>query len=74
MQIIVNGFQYDFPGGSISYEIVGKLAGLPQDQYLTITYIGQRIGDMQRSGTMISGQSISCEDGMTFTAVRMVNV
>jgi hypothetical protein len=68
MQITVNGDLHDIPHAPISYTAIAALAGDPDAKYLTITYVGPRSGDMQRSGILAPGEQIEPSDGLRFDA------
>jgi len=73
MIITVNGDRCELPRGRISYSEIARLAGKPDDEYLSITYHGRRHIDRQRSGILSYGQSIDGDDGLIFNAMRTGN-
>ena len=73
MIITVNGDRCDLPRGRICYSDIARLAGKPDDKYLTVTYRGKRQGDRERSGILAYGESIDGDDGLIFNAMRTGN-
>lgn len=73
MVLTVNGDCRDLPRGKISYEDIARLAGRPDDKFLSVTYHGRRRGDGQRSGILHHGESVDGDDGMIFNAIRTGN-
>lgn len=72
--IIVNGkSRHIRPGHAVSHADIVKLAGLPPSDYYTITYMGPKRGDSQRSGSLIAGHTVSPEDGTIFSCAMTGN-
>lgn len=72
MKITVNMVPHDWSGSTVDYGAVLALAG--KSAGASVTYIGPRHGDMQRSGTLhAKSQPIAVEDGMHFDAVHTGN-
>lgn len=72
MQITINGKKHDVSvgGGHVDYELIASLAGHPDSRELYVTYRGPRPDDVQRSGTLAPGGSITGVDGMIFNAAH----
>lgn len=58
---------------TICYSDIARLAGKPDDEFLTVTYHAPRRGDRQRSGILAYGESIDGDDGLVFNAMRTGN-
>lgn len=71
MQIMINGDKHDVSGPGISHEQICALAKQPV--YATVTYVGPRRGDSERSGATYAGKSGTVEDGMIFSCIPTGN-
>lgn len=67
-KITINGIVWNWPHDDpISHERICELALHPP--YASVTYIGPRTGDSQRSGLTAPGDSIKTVDGMRINCV-----
>lgn len=72
MKITVNSEPHEWIGSTIDYGTVLAMAG--KSAGATVTYVGPRRGDAQRSGVLhAQSQPIVVEDGMHFDAVHTGN-
>ncbi len=70
MNIIINGKSQKL---NLTYEEIIVRAGYKPNQIISVTYIGPRHGDSQRSGIMYPGTSVEIEDEMIFNAADTGN-
>jgi len=71
MKINVNGKEHLIEDATMSYEHILRLAEQPMGA--TVMYCGPRREDTQRTGTLCRGETVTCEDGMIFDAIRTGN-
>jgi Multiubiquitin len=67
VNIVVNGTEYPFPKGKISYDELLQLIGappLPEGQRYSVQYSKGQSG--KPTGTLIEGQDVEVKDGMEF--------
>lgn len=67
MKITVNGKPCELEGPTLTHENICALAGQPI--HASVTYVGPKRGDSQRSGTTYVGKSIEIENGMHIDCV-----
>lgn len=73
MNFKLNGEEREYASDTVSYETIVSMLGYASGTCLSVTYCGQQEADYRRAGTLLAGELLILDPGMSIDAYHTGN-